>query len=113
MIETEDTIRKLDKDVALIKQKLDILENNHLAHIKKDVYHFVFTNFCGIGPIDLIRLNIHTGISELFDVKTDNDDHHRKRERTELQIKLGVKNLYVNLRKRTIRVDGKVEELQT
>ena len=37
MIETEDTIRKLDKDVALIKQKLDILENNHLAHIKKDV----------------------------------------------------------------------------
>ena len=89
--------------------KAHLLAAQHLI----DDDHFVFTNFCGIGPIDLIRLNIHTGISELFDVKTDNDDHHRKRERTELQIKLGVKNLYVNLRKRTIRVDGKVEELQT
>ena len=88
--------------------KAHLLAAQHLI----DDDHFVFTNFCGIGPIDLIRLNIHTGISELFDVKTDNDDHHRKRERTELQIKLGVKNLYVNLRKRTIRVDGKVEELQ-
>ena len=37
MIETEQIVQKLDKDVALIKQKLDILENNHLAHIKKDV----------------------------------------------------------------------------
>ena len=89
--------------------KAHLLAAQHLI----DDDHFVFTNFCGIGPIDLIRLNIHTGISELFDVKTDNDDHHRKRERTELQIKLGVKNLYVNLRKRTIRVDGKVEELRT
>ena len=87
--------------------KAHLLAAQHLI----DDDHFVFTNFCGIGPIDLIRLNIHTGISELFDVKTDNDDHHRKRERTELQIKLGVKNLYVNLRKRTIRVDGKVEKL--
>ena len=42
MIETEDTIRKLDKDVALIKQKLDILENNHLAHIKKDVDRILY-----------------------------------------------------------------------
>ena len=89
--------------------KAHLLAAQHLI----DDDHFVFTNFCGIGPIDLIRLNIHTGISQLFDVKTDNDDHHRKRERTELQIKLGVKNLYVNLRKRTIRMDGKVEELRT
>ena len=89
--------------------KAHLLAAQHLI----DDDHFVFTNFCGIGPIDLIRLNIHTGISQLFDVKTDNDDHHRKRERTELQIKLGVKNLYVNLRKRTIRLDGKVEELRT
>ena len=42
MIETEDTIRKLDKDVALIKQKLEILENNHLAHIKKDVDRILY-----------------------------------------------------------------------
>ena len=42
MIETEDTIRKLDKDVALIKQKLDILENNHLAHIKNYVDRILY-----------------------------------------------------------------------
>ena len=89
--------------------KAHLLAAQHLI----DDDHFVFTNFCGIGPIDLVRLNIHTGKTELFDVKTDKDDSHRKRARTELQIKLGVKNLYVNLRKRTIRVDGKVEELQT
>ena len=89
--------------------KAHLLAAQHLI----DDDHFVFTNFCGIGPIDLVRLNIHTGKTDLFDVKTDKDDSHRKRERTELQIKLGVKNLYVNLRKRTIRVDGKVEELQT
>ena len=75
--------------------------------------HFVFTNFCGVGPIDLVRLNIHTGKTELFDVKTDNDRAHRKREHTELQRKLGVKFIYVNLHKRTIRVEGRVEELRT
>ena len=89
--------------------KAHLLAASHLI----DDDHYVFTNFCGIGPIDIVRLNIKTKSFELYDVKTDNDDHHRRRERTELQIKLGVKNLYVNLRKRTIRVDGKVEELQT
>lgn len=89
--------------------KAHLLAAQHLI----DDDHFVFTNFCGIGPIDLIRLNIHTGTTELFDVKTDKDEWHRKRERSELQIKLGVKNLYVNLHKRTIRLDGKVEELRT
>ena len=59
----------------------------------------------------LICLNKNTGEVELYDVKTDKDDGHRKRERTELQIKLGVKNYYVNLHKRTKRVDGKVEKL--
>ena len=37
MLETEDTIRKLDKEVAVIKNTLDRLENNHLSHIKKDI----------------------------------------------------------------------------
>tara|TARA_Y100000004_G_scaffold190141_1_gene246827 strand:- start:567 stop:854 length:288 start_codon:yes stop_codon:yes gene_type:complete len=73
--------------------------------------HLVFQNFCGVGPIDLIRLNKNTGKVELYDVKTDNDNYHRPRERSELQIKLGVKNYYVNLHKRTKRVDGKVEKL--
>ena len=52
MIETEDTIRKLDKDVALIKQKLDILENNHLAHIKKDVDRILYI-LGGVGIVVL------------------------------------------------------------
>ncbi len=86
---------------AHLTAAIDLLDDDHL----------VFQNFCGIGPIDLVRINKDTGKVELFDVKTDNDKHHRPRERSELQIKLGVKNYYVNLHKRTKRVDGKVEEL--
>ena len=89
--------------------KVHLLAAQHLI----DDDHFVFTNFCGIGPIDLIRLNIHTGSVDLFDVKTDKDGGHRKRERSELQIKLGVKLIYVNLHKRKIRVEDRVEELRT
>ena len=89
--------------------KAHLLAAQHLI----DDDHFVFTNFCGIGPIDLVRLNIQSGKSELFDVKTDKDDAHRPRDRSELQIKLGVKLIYVNLHKRTIRVEGRVEELRT
>ena len=89
--------------------KAHLLAAQHLI----DDDHFVFTNFCGIGPIDLVRLNIQSGKMELFDVKTDKDEAHRKRERSELQIKLGVKLIYVNLHKRTIRVEGRVEELRT
>ena len=89
--------------------KAHLLAAQHLI----DDEHIVFTNFCGIGPIDLVRLNIQSGKSELFDVKTDKDDAHRPRDRSELQIKLGVKLIYVNLHKRTIRVEGQVEELRT
>ena len=89
--------------------KAHLLAAQHLI----DDDHFVFTNFCGVGPIDLVRLNIKTKQFDLFDVKTDADEHHRRRERSELQIKLGVKLIYVNLHKRTIRVEGRVEELRT
>ena len=89
--------------------KAHLLAAQHLI----DDDHFVFTNLCGIGPIDLVRLNIKTKQIDLFDVKTDADEHHRRRERSELQIKLGVKLIYVNLHKRTIRVEGRVEELRT
>ena len=89
--------------------KAHLLAAQHLI----DDDDFVFTNFCGIGPIDLVRLNIKTKQFDLFDVKTDADEHHRKRERSELQIKLGVKLIYVNLHKRTIRVENRVEELRT
>ena len=52
MIETEDTIRKLDKDVALIKQKIDILETNHLEHIKKDVDRILYI----LGAVGIVVL---------------------------------------------------------
>ena len=43
--------------------KAHLLAAQHLI----DDDHFVFTNFCGIGPIDLVRLNIQSGKTELFD----------------------------------------------
>jgi len=52
MIETEQIVQKLDKDVALIKQKLDTLENNHLAHIKKDIDRILYI----LGAVGLVVL---------------------------------------------------------
>jgi len=42
MQDTDQLVQKLDKDVAIIKQKLDTLENNHLAHIKKDIDRILY-----------------------------------------------------------------------
>lgn len=33
MIETEQLVRKLDKEVAVINQRLHVIENNHLKHL--------------------------------------------------------------------------------
>ena len=52
MLETEDTIRKLDKEVAVIKNTLDRLENNHLAHIKKDIDRILYI----LGAVGLVVL---------------------------------------------------------
>ena len=57
--------------------KAHLLAAQHLI----DDDHFVFTNFCGIGPIDLVRLNIQSGKTELFDVKTDKDDCTSKKRK--------------------------------
>jgi len=37
MIEIEVTIQKLDKEVALINQRLDTIQNNHLEHLDQKV----------------------------------------------------------------------------
>jgi Mg2+ and Co2+ transporter CorA len=37
MIESDQLIQKLDKEVALINQRLDTLQNNHLAHLDAKV----------------------------------------------------------------------------
>jgi len=63
MIETDQTIQKLDKEVALIKQKLDVLENNHLAHIKKDIDRILYV----LGAIGLAVLGeLFLLINKLF-----------------------------------------------
>ena len=87
--------------VAHLTAAIELLDDDHL----------LFENLQGQGPIDIVRININTGKVELYDVKCDDDKRHRKRYQSEIQKKLGVKNYYVNLHKRTKRVDGKVEKL--
>ena len=66
--------------------------------------HLLFTNCQGIGPIDIVRVNIHTGEVDFYDAKSDRDISHHPRPFSELQKKLGVKQFYVNLKKRTFRL---------
>ena len=73
--------------------------------------HLIFTNLQGVGPIDIVTVNIKTGKVDLYDAKSDRETRHKKRPSTQLQKKLGVKNLYVNLRKRTWRLEGKLGKL--
>ena len=70
--------------------------------------HLIFQNVQGIGPIDIVRLNIHTGFCEFFDAKSDRDRSHSKRPFTALQKKLGVQQFYVNFHKRTWRLGYKL-----
>ena len=62
----------------------------------------------GIGPIDIVTVNIKTGAVDFYDAKTDRETTHKRRQLTEKQKKLGVKNFYVNLRKRTWRLGSKL-----
>lgn len=64
MIESDkNTIQKLDTEIALIKQKLDVLENNHLAHIKKDIDRILYV----LGAIGLAVLGeLFLLINKLF-----------------------------------------------
>ena len=85
----------------------------HLEAILKllDDDHLVFENIQGVGPIDIVTVNKHTGKVTFYDAKSDREDRHKKRENTKIQKKLGVKNFYVNLHKRTWRLEGKVGKL--
>mgnify|MGYP000002820093 CR=1 FL=1 len=88
---------------AHLEAMLELLDDDHL----------LFTNVQGIGPIDIVRVNIHTGAVDFYDAKSDRESRHKKRELTELQKKLGVKNFYVNLHNRTWRLESKLGKLQT
>ena len=66
--------------------------------------HLLFTNVQGIGPIDIVRVNIKTGKVDFYDAKSDRESRHKKRSFTEIQKRLGVKHIYINLRKKTFRL---------
>ena len=85
----------------------------HLEAILKlqDDDHLVFEAVQAVGPIDIITVNKETGKVTFYDAKSDRTSRHKKRPQSTIQKKLGVKNIYVNLHKRTVRLDGKVEKL--
>ena len=79
---------------AHLEAMLELLDDDHL----------LFTNVQGIGPIDIVRVNIKSGKVDFFDAKSDRESRHKKRPITEIQKKLGVKHIYINLRKKTFRL---------
>ena len=83
---------------AHLEAMLELLDDDHL----------IFTNVQGVGPIDIVRVNIHTGAVDFYDAKSDRETWHKKRPYTEIQKKLGVKQLYVNLHKRTWKLGSKL-----
>ena len=70
--------------------------------------HLIFQNLQGVGPIDIITVNKKTGEVIFYDAKSDRESRHKKRPFTEIQKKLGVKQFYVNIRKRTWRLGSKL-----
>ena len=85
----------------------------HLEALLKllDDDHLIFSNQFGVGPIDIVTVNIKTGKVNFYDAKSDRERSHKKRPYTQIQKKLGVKQFYVNLRKRTWRLEGKLGKL--
>ena len=79
---------------AHLQAMLQLLDDDHL----------LFTNVQGIGPIDIVRVNIKSGKVDFFDAKSDRESRHKKRPITEIQKKLGVKHIYINLKKKTFRL---------
>ena len=65
--------------------------------------HLIFSCVNGVGPIDIVTVNIKTGKVDFYDAKSDRECRHKKRSFTEIQKRLGVKHIYVNLRKKTFR----------
>ena len=72
----------------------------------------ILSNIDGVGPIDLVTLNIKTKEIEFIDCKADHPRKHRKRPYSDLQKQLNVKHLYINLRKGTKRIDRKKSDLK-
>ena len=94
-------------DVTIQAQVLDLMrelqEELGMAIMMIINRYNIFTNVQGIGPIDIVRVNIKTGQVDFYDAKSDRERSHKKRAFTEIQKRLGVKHIYVNLRKKTFR----------
>ena len=65
--------------------------------------HLIFSCVNGIGPIDIVTVNVKTGEVDFYDAKSDRERSHKKRPFSKIQEKLGVKQFYINLRKKTFR----------
>ena len=70
--------------------------------------HLIFSCVNGIGPIDIVAVNVKTGKVDFYDAKSDRESRHKKRPYSEIQKKLGVKQFYVNLHKRTWKLGSKL-----
>ena len=66
--------------------------------------HLIFSCVNGIGPIDIVTVNVKTGKVDFYDAKSDRERSHKKRPFSKIQEKLGVKQFYINLRKKTFRL---------
>ena len=88
---------------AHLEAMLELLDDDHL----------LFSNVQGLGPIDIVTVNIHTGEVDFYDAKSDRESRHKKRPITQIQKKLGGKQLYVNLHKRTFKLGSKLGKLST
>ena len=52
----------------------------HLEALLKllDDDHLIFTNLFGVGPIDIVTVNIKTGKVYFYDAKSDRERSHKK-----------------------------------
>ena len=51
MKDINEAYASLDKRMALLEQRLDIIQNNHLAHIQADIENIKKYFFWGVGVV--------------------------------------------------------------
>ena len=51
MSDLEQSYQKLDKKMALLEQRLDIIQNNHLKHIQDDLNNIKKYFIWGVGVV--------------------------------------------------------------
>ncbi len=51
MSDLEQSYQKLDKKMALLEQRLDIIQNNHLRHIQDDINNIKTYFLWGVGVV--------------------------------------------------------------